>query len=453
MLNKLPSFFYYQFCKAKDFGAKNLNLLIYVLIAILSLDTIINQLSSGLGIAVSSTGGIILFLVLGIITIVCQLFILQFVNKTSIVVRTKIRHIRRMHISVTISQYFIIILFVYVMAEIALTESYSSVSSLLVTIVSYMLSILLMGTFMVIFIKWYIANRSSVLVLLYGLSFATVVIASVALLSVWTYVFEQMPITVFPTSDVYYPKTEEGSNWKILSKIYQYSDVASFFLKWGGTALILYHYSHKIGRVKYWVLLSLPVAYFSLIIVYHLHLYEPHEELETLIFYGIGSLNATFGGILFYLAFKLTSENFSSNQVFGDYLLMAGFGFMLFFSGTQGSVITTVYPPFGFATVSTYGLGSYLILLGLYLSALSVSQDEQLRNMIKRSTLSESKFLHSIGTSAGERKKDIVSTVLDKVKRQQETIVKDIGIRTSLTEEDIKNYVEEVEEEKVEDKV
>jgi len=451
--NKIPNFFYYRFCKAKDLGAKNLNLLIYVLIAVLSLDTIINQLSSGLGIAVSSTGGIILFLVLGIITIICQLFILQFVNKTSIVVRTKIRHIRRMHISVTISQYFIIILFVYVMAEIALTESYSSVSSLLVTIVSYMLSILLMGTFMMIFIKWYIANRSSVLVLLYGLSFATVVIASVALLSVWTYVFEQMPITVFPTSDVYYPKTEEGSNWKILSKIYQYSDVASFFLKWGGTALILYHYSHKIGRVKYWVLLSLPVAYFSLIIVYHLHLYEPHEELETLIFYGIGSLNATFGGILFYLAFKLTSENFSSNQVFRNYLLMAGFGFMLFFSGTQGSVITTVYPPFGFATVSTYGLGSYLILLGLYLSALSVSQDEQLRNMIKRSTLSESKFLHSIGTSAGERKKEIVNTVLDKAKWQQETIVKDIGIGTSLTEEDIKNYVEEVEEEKVEDKV
>ena len=73
---------------------------------------------------------------------------------------------------------------------------------------------------------------------------------------------------------------------------------------------------------------------------------------------------------------------------------------MLFFSATQADVITTVYPSFGWATISTYGLGSYLILLGLYLSALSVSQDEQLRKMIKRSTLSKSKFLHSIGTSA-----------------------------------------------------
>jgi hypothetical protein len=65
--------------------------------------------------------------------------------------------------------------------------------------------------------------------------------------------------------------------------------------------------------------------------------------------------------------------------------------------------------------------------------------------MIKRSTLSESKFLHSIGTSAGEREKVIINTVLDKAKRQQETIIEDIGIQTSLTEEDIKEYVEEVE--------
>jgi hypothetical protein len=422
-----------------------------VLIGILSLDTIINQVSSGLGISVSSLDGVILFVVLGSITIICQLFVLQFVSRTTLVVRSKVRHIRRMHVGLTVSQYFIMILFIYVMTDIVLTSSYSSISSLLVTIISYMLSILLMGTFTVIFLSWYKGNRSSVLVLVYGLSFGTAVIASVSLLVAWIYVFgDQMPASILPSSDPHNLKIEEGSNWKIFSKIYQYSDMVSFFLKWGGTALILYHYSHKIGKVKYWVLLSLPMAYFSLVIIYHLHIYEPHEELETLIFYGLASLNATFGGILFYLAFRLTSKNFSNNQVFRDYLLMAGFGFMLFFSGTQSSVITTVYPPFGFATVSTFGLGTYLIVLGLYLSALSVSQDVQLRNMIKSSTLSESKFLHSIGTSAGERRKEIFSTVLEKAKRQQATIVKDIGIDTSLSEEDIKSYVNEVEKEQEE---
>ena len=67
--------------------------------------------------------------------------------------------------------------------------------------------------------------------------------------------------------------------------------------------------------------------------------------------------------------------------------------------------------------------------------------------MIKSSTLSESKFLHSIGTSVGERKKEIVSTVLDKVKKEQETITSDIGVGASLSDEDIEKYVKEVEEE------
>ena len=446
--NVSVNFFRLQFYNARDFGIRKISILIYVLIAVLSLDTVINQLSAGLGIPVASSGGVALFVFIGGTTIVCQFFILQFVSRASLAIRKKVRHIRRMHNAATISQYFIMLIFVYAIIEIVFTESFSSISSLLVTLVSYMLSISLMGIFAVIFLSWYRLNRTSVLVLVYGLSFATVVISSVALLAVWIHVFsEQMPIQILPTSDVFFPKTEEGSNWKILSKIYQYSDLVSFFLKWGGTALILYHFSHKIGRVKYWFLLSLPVVYFSTLIIYHFHIYEPHEEWETLIFFGIVSLNSTFGGILFYIAFKLTSENFSGNEVFRNYLLMAGFGFMLFFSATQASVITTVYPPFGYATVSSYGMGSYLILLGLYLSALSVSQDEQLRNMIKRSTLSESKFLHSIGTSAGEREKVIINTVLDKAKRQQETIANDIGIGTSLSEEDIKNYVKEVEEE------
>lgn len=439
--------FFSKFYKAKAFGIRNINVFVYILIGILSIDTVISTVSTGLGIELFPNSKVPLFAALGIITIICQIMILQFVGRTSLSVRSKVKHIRRMHIGVSISQYFIIILFIYVIVEVVFTENYLPITSLMVTTLSYTLSILLMGIFTVIFLSWYKNNRSSILVLIYALSFATVVIASISILALWVLLFsEQMP-AMLPDSDVHSLKTKEGSSWKILVKIYSNSDIASFFLKWGGTVLILYHYSHRIGRIKFWVLLSLPLAYFSLIIIHHFHLYEPHEEIETLIFYGLGSLNATFGGILFYLAFRLASKSFSSHLRLGDYLLMAGFGFMVFFSGSQGNVITTVYPPFGFATISSYGLGSYLILLGLYLSALSVSQDEQLRDTIKRSTLSESKFLHSIGVSAGERRKEIVNTVLEKAKQQQATIVKNIGIDTSLSEEDIKDYVNKVEKE------
>jgi hypothetical protein len=448
MRRNLFTSFYLEYLKIEDFGVKRISNVIYVLIGVLSLDTVINVLSSILGIQVSSVEGIILFFIICCTTVICQFFVLRFIIRISLDIRKRVRHIRLMHTAIVISQYFLIFLLIYVMVELAVTESYSPISSILVTSVSYMMSISLMGIFTVIFLRWYKTNPTSILVLLYGLSFATVVIASIALLPAYLYLFgEQMPAKILPTTEATYLSSEEDSIWKIFSKTYQYSDFASFFLKWGGTSLILYHYSHKLGKIKYWFLISLPLAYFSLLIIYHLHLYEPHDELESLFFYGFVSLNATFGGILFYLAFKLTSESFARSKAFRNYLLMAGYGFMVFFSATQGTVLTTVYPPFGFATVSSYGLGSYLILIGLYLSALSVSQDENLRKTIRKSTLSESKFLHSIGTSAVEREKVIASSVLDKTKRQQEQISSDIGIGTSLSEEDVKEYVREVEQE------
>jgi hypothetical protein len=161
--------------------------------------------------------------------------------------------------------------------------------------------------------------------------------------------------------------------------------IIEFFLKWAGTALLLYHYSKKIG----------------------------------------------------------------DNSTIRVYILMAGYGFMLFFSASQATLTATDYAPFGFATVSFYGLGSYLILIGLYLSALSVSEDDELRNYIKKSARQESKFLHRIGSSSlAEREREVMTRVLSKAKEQQQMLAENTGVKSSLTEEEIKEYVKS--EEKVE---
>lgn len=64
--------------------------------------------------------------------------------------------------------------------------------------------------------------------------------------------------------------------------------------------------------------------------------------------------------------------------------------------------------------------------------------------MIKSSTLQESKFLHSIGSSAAEREEKIIDRVLNKAKQEQQIIAEESGVRTSLNEEDIKEYVKQV---------
>lgn len=428
-------------------GTNNIQYIIYLLVFVLSIDTVINQLGNIIDESLYSSQGVPLFLVLSGITIVCQLLILQFVSNKSRKIRRKNKWINIMHKSVIISQYSIITIFIYLIMEIVIKGSYYPIFSLFISTISYLMTIVLMGLFAVIFLSWYNHKFTSILVLIYGLAFVTAVIASVSLLSIWVHLFsDQIFVPSTPISDSSFPLTDKGSIWKILSQIYQYSDIVSFLLKWGGTAIILYHYSKKLGKVRYWFLLCLPLLYFSTLVIYHSHILDGYKILNSSIYLGIASLNSTFGGILFYLAFRLTAKNYESNKIFRDFLLLTGYGFMLFFAGTQSSLVNTAYPPFGFATVSTYGLGSYLIVLGLFLSAKSISQNDDLKRVIKESTLAESKFLHSIGTSAGERKQILIKSAIQKSRLQNEKEIRDSGIVAPLSEEAIKEYVSKIDD-------
>ena len=61
-------------------------------------------------------------------------------------------------------------------------------------------------------------------------------------------------------------------------------------------------------------------------------------------------------------------------------------------------------PPFGLVTICFMGLASYLLYIGIYSSALSVSEDSRLRQRIRKEALKESQqFLDAIGTAEMEQ--------------------------------------------------
>jgi hypothetical protein len=409
-----------------------------------------NQVADILDQQARSFWGIVLFITISGISIISQFFILRFVKKKSSTVRRKFSMIKWVGKVVTVLQYVITVIFVFLILQILLSERYSTISSVFVTMISFGINIVLMAMFTGIFLKWYRSNRSSIVVLLYSISFATVTIATFAQLIISIHNLSDKPHTIFPDTKVVYPETEANSIWRIFGKTYQYSDIISFFLKWSGTALLLYHYSKKMGRIKFWFLISLPVVYFSTLLIYQFHIYRPEPNLQSVYFFMIASLNTTSAGILFYISYKLAADHFRTNSTVRDYLIMTGYGFMLFFTASQVTLSATAYPPFGFATVSFYGLASYLILIGLYLSAISVSEDVELRSYIKNSTMQESRFLHSIGSSSlMERERLVMKKVLSKAKERQREVAEETGVQSSLTEEEIKEYVNK-EKEKVE---
>jgi signal transduction histidine kinase len=88
------------------------------------------------------------------------------------------------------------------------------------------------------------------------------------------------------------------------------------------------------------------------------------------------------------------------------------------------------------------GLSSYLILVGIYSSAISVAQDTKLRQTIRKSTTEESKLLISIGSAQMEQ--EIQRRAVKVAKDQQQTMAEQTGVQSSLTEHDMKQYVSEV---------
>ena len=63
-----------------------------------------------------------------------------------------------------------------------------------------------------------------------------------------------------------------------------------------------------------------------------------------------------------------------------SYNVTYGIGFLLLLVSYEAqALITAPFPPLGLLSGSYFGLASYLIFIGLYSSAVSISQDYRLR--------------------------------------------------------------------------
>jgi len=149
------------------------------------------------------------------------------------------------------------------------------------------------------------------------------------------------------------------------------------------------------------------------------------------------------GGILFGIALWTVTRHLRKTSVVRGYMIISAFGLVLLFTSNQASVLLTApYPPFGLAAASFMGLSSYLVLVGIYSSAISVSEDSILRQSIRTIAINESRLLDSIGMAQMEQQ--IHKKVVEFTKQNQNRMEEETGIQSSLSEEDVKDYLQQV---------
>ncbi|HEU4821831.1 MAG TPA: hypothetical protein VFS97_00240 [Nitrososphaeraceae archaeon] len=443
VLNSIPNLFL-----TPIYSNKKITIVMFIIVIAIVTDTSFIKTYDLIGKKESLGWRTIAFASIVSISIVGQYLVLGFVKQKSInnIITPKEIHLNTIHKIVTLVQYALLALLVFVLLQILVTSYYSTIMLTAITSISYILAIAMLALFARRFFSWYKTNRNSV-VLLYGLSSAILAINAGFTFFLVNNAFLALPKETLPKmlGSAYNPL----SSWAIiLTNTYFVSSILSFLITWAATTSLLRHFSRRLGRVNYWIILAIPLAYFlSQFITFFLNTFQPLLQSDP-IFFNISvtllfTLSKPIGGILFGVAFWIVARGIIHNNVVRNYMIISAYGFVLLFASNQAIVLVTApYPPFGLATVSFMGISSYLVLVGIYSSAISVSLDVGLRKSIRKSVNEHLKFLDSIGSAQMDQ--GIQELVLKMTKEHADHMAQETGIKPSVTEDDMKQYLNNV---------
>jgi hypothetical protein len=230
----------------------------------------------------------------------------------------------------------------------------------------------------------------------------------------------------------------------LLQEIYRIVFLLTFILIWIATSILLKTYStnymKRIGKVKFWILVSLPLIYYifsSDFVTNNIFEFLDNTfDLNYISYISLISLTNPIGGIFFALPFFFMSKN-TSNKSLKFYLLICAVGIMILISSLDFLFFYLYpYPPFGLSTISNIPLSAYLLLVGIVFSARSISYDKKLLSELNIQIKNQpSAFLKGIGSI--EWQNNIEKTIKQiKIEKLEETTPS-----SSLTKEEIHNYI------------
>jgi hypothetical protein len=327
--------------------------------------------------------------------------------------------------------------------------SYYYTSFLIIsTAISYGIAIVLLVLLTQRLFSWFKRTKKNVVLFSYGIASAAISLNLVFLLAFDISILMSKPSEVREHLTTIYPAFASSSFVGTLNSLNVVFGIISFILVWISTALLLRHYSRRIGRVKYWIIVCIPLAYFlsQFVPVFVDQIARPlitqSPILMSIVFTLIFTVSKPVGGILFGVAFWIMAKALKHTSVIRDYMIISAVGIILLFVSVQGSVIFATYPPFGLMTLSFVGLSSYMTFIGLYSVAMSVAGDISLRQTIRKTAIEQSRFIDSIVTAQVEQ--EIEWRVLRVAKKHTSVLEKETGIEPSLTGDDLKLYLQEV---------
>ena len=433
-------------------GNKKTFAIIILLISVLIIDTSLFRISDLIRVYVTPGWTTTLFVFMSVAYLVGQHILIGFARTKSLQVRELgYLHLNTLDKSVAIAQYLLAGMLAFVLLQVLMFSNFYTSVIIVAGVISYFMAIFMMMFLTLRFFSWFRLHKNLV-VLFYFLSTITLTINAAFSFALILTVSPGIPSLVGESQIAGMTRPIAASPFaNALNNGYTITSILSFILLWVATSLLLREYSKRIGRITYWALVSIPLLYFlSQFPALFFNLFDSliisNPTLFGIVLTLIFSLSKIAGGILFGIAFWTIAKNLPDNTVVKSYMIIAAYGLVLFYISNQaGSSLFQlggVYPPFGLLTITIIGFSSYLMLIGIYSSAVSVAQDSRLRRAIRKSVQRQSSLLDKIGTA--QMQQEIENMVLSTIKSQAENLRSETGIETSLDENEMREYMNEV---------
>ncbi|HEX5186752.1 MAG TPA: hypothetical protein VFV86_07660, partial [Nitrososphaeraceae archaeon] len=230
--------------------------------------------------------------------------------------------------------------------------------------------------------------------------------------------------------------------------IQSYTLMIYFSLFWICNYFLLHYQIKKIGKIKFFTLITLPLALFFFLFIYNYdELYSLTQNMEFdessifMLQIFIGILSTTLCGILYGIGFKSVANLLKASPNVEKYLIMASYGIILFFITANATVVGASFPPYGIPSIIFLPFASLLFYVGIYYSIIAISNDISVRKYIKNSAYNELKIMGNLAQS--QMIDSMKEKVLAMTKKYSEEIHQNTGSESMETEEDLKSYLDE----------
>ena len=220
-----------------------------------------------------------------------------------------------------------------------------------------------------------------------------------------------------------------------LSNFYDITSIISFISIWLVTIFMLKQYSNNIGKIKFWILVSIPLIFFmtkyEVLLYYFLYdqsllnifsSFRINPSINPIVHTVIDS-NLQFGGVFFAIVFLVIAKKIPNRHQIINSLIISLIGMMLLFSSKDiSTIILPSYPPLGIVAISFIGLASYLLFIGIYSSATIAARDITLRKYLFKKVENDTALLNNIAYAENEIEiqKNVKSLIIYSSQWQQE---------------------------------